>query len=276
MHKNYYYLIIIILISIILISYNQKSIKSPNYLEENKPILNQISKENTSKIIKIIEDINKKNEKIQNLTSKINIHLNQKISINVFGNLYFEKEKNFRMNIFSNFGKELDIGSNENLFWFWSKNSDLYYSEHKNLNQTRLKTPLNPNWLLESLTIMELKKENIEYGKFKNFFIILQKRKGIQNEIVTIATLINPETKRIIGNYLYNQSGKMVASAEINEFYEDIPKKIFITWYEEGITMEWILYDYKINIPINKNIWELPKINSPINIGNPKAYKYRL
>lgn len=271
MHKNHYYLIIIILIPIIFLFYNQKNIKSPNYLEENKPILNQISKENSSKIIKIIEEINEKNKKIKSLTSKLNIHLNHKISINVSGDLYFEREKNFRMNIFSNFGKELDIGSNENLFWFWSKNSNLYYSEHKNLNQTQLKTPLNPNWLLESLTIMELKKENIEFGKFKDFFIILQKRKGIQNETVTIATLINPNNKRIIGNYLYNKYGKMVASAEINEFYEEIPKKIFITWYEEGITMEWILYNYKINIPINKNIWELPLLKNSINIGNPKV-----
>ena len=254
---------------------------TPNYLDLHSKVLEEIPKEKEHEILKIIKKINENNLKINNLfVENVSIKLKQKISLNVSGTMAFQRNKNFRMNIFSNFGKELDIGSNDSHFWFWSKGMNpptLYYANHDNLKRTLLKNPLNPNWLLESLTLMELNTENIEIGKFKNLWVILQKRKGISNENMTIATLIDPINERITGNYLYNSDGKMVASSEILGFYDKIPKRIFIIWYEEGITMEWTLNNPQINSKINSNLFLIPNIYPKINMGDnsqtDKKYK---
>lgn len=234
----------------------------PNYLRQDSEIYIEKIEEKNKEIIEVIDQINKETEKISSLyVGDVSIKLNQKATFKVKGTMAFSRDKNFRMNIYSGFGKEMDIGSNKEYFWFWSRSMNppnLYYYKHSDIKNSSLKSPLNPNWLLESLTIMNLDKSKIEIGRFKNFYIVFQKRLGNRDEEVTIATLINPDTKLISGNYLY-RNGKLVASSEISGHHPNrIPKNIFIIWYEEGITMEWQLNNPKTNVEINQTMWDLP------------------
>jgi len=225
-----------------------------------------------------IDKINNNNSKIISIFAEdITIQLKQNATIVVHGRLAMQKSNLFRLNVWHDiFGQEMDIGSNNDIFWFWSKRmnkSTLYYSKHEDLNKTLLKTPLNPAWLIESMNLNTIDIKNIEVAKFKNFWAIIQQRISALGENVTIVTLIDPKKTAVIGRYLYNQQGKLVASTEVQEFSIDqktnilIPKKLYIIWYSEGITMEWQLNNPKINVIIPNNLWLIPNMKNKINIG---------
>lgn len=240
----------------------------PNYLSSADQISTVPAQEKQHEIFGIIKSINDRNKKLKSLyVPFVNIKVKKDFTVNTTGSIYFQKEKRYRMNVKSLFGQEMDIGSNDTHFWFWSKRMNppnLFVFRHEDLDKAMLKTPLNPAWLIESLTLGELDDDGeIEVGKLNNNWVILQKRKAARNEDVTVATLISKDSMpRILGNYLYKQ-GRMIASTEIDSHYEIegilVPKTMFITWYEEGLTMEWSLENPQINMQISESIWQIPR-----------------
>ena len=101
--------------------------------------------------------------------------------------------------------------------------------------------------------------------------IILNKDINHLGENNTIVTIIDKKTEIILGNYLYNNFGKLVASSEIKEYQKIkdyiLPKIIFIMWKDEGISMEWTLNDIVVDLNVNDNAWNRPNIYPSINIG---------
>jgi hypothetical protein len=68
------------------------------------------------------------------------------------GWLRYEAPRRMRLVLFSHFGRELELGSNNAEFWFWCRRMDwpaLYYAQHG--QRTRLKAPFNPEFVLRSL-----------------------------------------------------------------------------------------------------------------------------
>lgn len=246
----------------------------PSYLATSDQLSANAPTEKTHEIFGVIKSINDRNAKIQSVyIPNINIKLKQGVSAKVEGVLYFQKEKRFRLNVRSVLGPEMDVGSNDTHFWFWSKRMDpphLFYAKHEDLNKTMLKTPLNPAWLLESMALGNLDSENIEVGKFKENWIIIQKRKGTSGEDVVVATLINSKNNTVMGNYLYNAQGKLIASSEILDYYQIndvyVPKHIYITWYEEGVIMEWTLERPSLNVQIPESIWQIPNMPQKVEM----------
>ena len=73
------------------------------------------------------------------------------------GRIFAEKPRNFRMKVTFAGKDEVDIGSNQQEFWFWAaKNPDKYqyFCSYKDLNEGRVKMmplPIQPEWVMESL-----------------------------------------------------------------------------------------------------------------------------
>jgi hypothetical protein len=247
----------------------------PNYLSSADQISTTPTQEKQHEVFGVIKAINDRNEKITSLyVPSINMKIKQKMTVNTTGSMYFQKEKRYRMTVISVFGQEMDVGSNDTHFWFWSKRMDppdLFYARHEDLDKAMLKTPLNPSWLIESLTLGKIDTKNIEVGQLKGNWVVLQKRKAARGEDVTVATLISKEQNpRILGNYLYNSQGKMIASTEVSNYFDMngllVPKTMFITWYEEGLTMEWSLGQPQINVQIPESVWQIPNYPRKVEI----------
>ncbi len=78
-------------------------------------------------------------------------------SIGLQGRIFAEKPRNFRMKVTA-FGKdEVDIGSNQQEFWFWAaKNPDPYqyfcsYGDFQSGRARRMPLPIQPEWVMESM-----------------------------------------------------------------------------------------------------------------------------
>ena len=262
--------IIITLLFLVFLTYWHVTVQRPAPIYVSP--INQISETKNSqfnnKAYEIIKFINDQNSKIDSIYVKnMKIKLQQKnLIFNVSGELAMKKAKNFRLKInHPIFGEEMDIGSNEQYFWFWSKHmkpSALHYAKHKDTNKTMLKTALNPEWMIESLNINPISIENIKITQFKEFIAIIQERVATTGENVTVLILIDPKSQIVMGRYLYNQNEKLIASAEYK------PNKILIIWYEEAIVLKWDLSNIKINSGIDKKMWSMPEFKNKINIGN--------
>jgi hypothetical protein len=113
MHKNLILIILLLFLVILIINKNNK--KEIPKIELNK-LDNGILFEKNSKIDQMSTDLIVK----QGMFS-LNGHLN------------YKKDNNFHMELFSFLSKEMEIGSNDIYFWFWSKNlsKSLFYSCEK-------------------------------------------------------------------------------------------------------------------------------------------------
>jgi hypothetical protein len=246
---------------------------TPVYLSPTDQISQQEKPQPVHEIYDIINTINDRSSKIQSLyITEMPIHLQQgNMAAKVYGELAMEKEKNFRLKVTHRLtGREMDIGSNSSYFWFWSKRMTppaLHYAKHEDLDKTMLRTALNPAWMMESLNISPVDTENIEIGKFKDFWAAIQSRISGTGEKVTVVTLIHPTQKVVVGRYLYNQDGKLIASTEYQDFSGVIPRKILIMWYEEGITLDWDLSGVQTNVGINQQFWVMPDMRNKIDMG---------
>lgn len=251
---------------------------TPVYLSPTDQISKQEKPEPIHEIYDIINTINERNSRIKSIyIADMPIRLKQgNITAKVYGELAMEKEKNFRLKIMHKItGKEMDIGSNNTHFWFWSKRMEppaLHYAKHEDLDKTMLRTALNPDWMMESINVSSVSIENIEIAKFKEFWATIQPRISGNEENVTVVTLIHPVDKVVVGRYLYNQDGKLIASTEYQDFFgltkSFFPRKILIIWYEEGITLDWDLSDVQINVGINPQFWLMPDMKNKIDMGN--------
>lgn len=232
-------------------------------------------------IVQTSPDLSKKNDIQTNenkspkklVVQNLQIRYKQLIAISLYGNLYLEDNK-FRLTANSLFGKELDLGINDQELWYWSKRSKpkgIYYSNIENIDKTMLKAALSPSWLIKALGLSCHNDKNTKIiHNEKNDYIVNMEINHLKQS-QTIVTIIEKNTNKILENCLYDDKGKIIAKASITQHQiideYTIPKKININWYEEGIQMEWTLNQTNISQKINKSVWIKPNIQPSFNIG---------
>ena len=236
------------------------------YLEDAAPIPN-------NKALDLVKKLNQKNSKIKSFYSDdIRIKI-EKVPFKLRAFLCYEKKQNFRMIVKSVVGRELDIGSNSKLFWFWSRRMEpptLNYADYRDLYKTCLKTPLHPLWLMESLGINEIPLNTTVSQKGK-YITISEPRQSTMNTMAVKKTVIDAEKMLIVGHYLF-ESGVLISSAEVTEFSNGLPKTMVIIWHSENVTMYWNLQNTTINQEINPSNWIMPNMKNKINLAEPSSH----
>lgn len=222
-----------------------------------------------------IEKINRRNSKVKSVCFEhvvITTSANKLLSLS--SAIVYEKPKNFRMLTRSKFGLESDVGSNEDNFWFWSKRLNppyLYYSSYENLENSRLKITFNPLWLIDFLGVNEINYKNTNVFKQNNLIGIIETKSNAYENVAKI-TLIDPDKSAVIGHYIINKVGKIIASNEITEFQEVdgilLPKTVQSYLEEEDLKVTWELTNPKVNIAINDQAWEMPDMSKKLDISN--------
>lgn len=233
----------------------------------------QVTDTEQSKIIQLIDEINSQNDKLKTLESVVDIEIKGS-PFSLKGYLWHQKDLNFKMVVNSRTNKELDVGSNPALFWFWSRRMKppaLYYASHEDLYKTRLKTPFHPLWLMECLSVGELKLPD-KVLRNEQYILIEETRKSTLNRWVKKKTLIDVERRAVIGHYLVDLNDNGIASAEVLEFQTVgeflVPKKMKVCWYQENKTLYWTFSNTYTNGQIHPEVWAMPPINETIDMAN--------
>lgn len=216
----------------------------------------------------VIDYINGENAKVRSVYMRqmpIWLTVNG-ISFRARGELAHEKEKFFRLYVTTLVtGKEMDIGSNNDIFWFWSKRMEpaaLYYSKHENISKANLKTPLNPALMIESLNVGPIYVKNVRSTKESGgLHYLMEDRISPAGEKLTVATIINIEKKKVVGRCLMNSRNENVVTTSYAE------KSLKTIWHEECITMEWDMSGAVFNSQLPTRLWVLPECRHKIDMG---------
>jgi hypothetical protein len=107
----------------------------------------------------VIEVVNRNSSQIQSFSTG-RASLSGSGFPSLTASVAFQRARRFRLQAGTGFGAELDLGSNDERFWFWVKRSQppaIYFCRHDQFStsQARKVTPFEPQWLIEALGVME-------------------------------------------------------------------------------------------------------------------------
>jgi hypothetical protein len=115
----------------------------------------------TPTLSQVVEAVNRNNSRIQSFsTSRASISGGGFPTLRA--NIAFERPRRFRLKAAASSltGAELDLGSNEELFWFWVRRNQppaIYFCRHEQfaVSPARQMIPIEPSWLAEALGVAE-------------------------------------------------------------------------------------------------------------------------
>jgi hypothetical protein len=202
--------------------------------------------------------------------------------INLRGRIYAEKPRDFRMKVTLLGKDEVDVGSNNNEFWFWAaKNPDKYqyYCSYKDLNDGRVKqmpVPIQPEWVMETLGLGPFgpaEKYTFEQDSPTSAtFRLVEKTKSPQGYPVRKVIVMNrkemrsPQPQVTAFLLLDDATGKEICSAHITTTQQDratgaiLPHRMELRMPAQKMTMALKLDSVKINDKIAETAFTRPQM----------------
>ncbi len=169
-------------------------------------------------------------------------------------------------------GSELDVGSNEELFWIWIKRNQppaMYYGYHDRLagSAAHQKMPIKPEWLVEAIGFIYLDPSRHYDGPYRRPDGRLEIRTRIPSSAgeMTKSLVVDAQSGWVFEQHLIDPNGKLLASAYNSNHIRDtasgatLPRRTTIRWHETGKEIRLELHDVQINPPtLGENLWAKP------------------
>jgi hypothetical protein len=141
----------------------------------------------------------------------------------------FERQKRFRLRAdMPPMGTQLDVGSNDELFWFWAKEGKpqtLYFCRHEQYasSNARLAMPIDPQWLIEAFGVMEFDPNLPHKGPFtlaKDRLRIDTVRETPEGPVDKI-TILDGSQGWVLEQHQFDVKGQLVVSSFASQHRRD-------------------------------------------------------
>jgi hypothetical protein len=252
--NKYFYVIILFFIILFLFLFKNKP------LTDKETIPEFFVTEENKEILRSIEAINRNFEKINHLKilSKANL-INERL-LSCKASLIYNKNNILKIVIENFFGKQIEVGIDKNGFWFWSKQDNppkRYYFRNEDLKRSNLKTPICPEWILESMGLKKINFENLVFIKDKEKIGIKSFITSSLGEKIIIVTIIDTKKDFVTEKHLFNEKEEIVVSVFYKSYIEKdgilIPDNFVFSWFQEKIFIESCLKEVEINASSSPN-----------------------
>ncbi len=199
------------------------------------------------------------------------------------GMLAVESPRNFRLIASSAFGGEVDFGSNNERFWFWTRRSEqkgIFTARHDQAAHAleRFPIPFQPDWLMEVLGVVPLNAADLslEPGSPARSPVrlvnLVSRRTSPQGDQVTKVTVVDTCHGVIREHALYDATGRIMARAILRGHFQDeitrkvLPSAIDLEWPRTNVHLTLRFRDIEVNpAAIAPQTWALPAIpNTPV------------
>ena len=198
-------------------------------------------------------------------------------------------------------GSELDIGSNDDLFWLWIRRHQppmLLHCRHDQYAQSsaRRLLPIRAEWMPELLGLVTFRPEDRHEGPFP----MADGRIEIRSRIAPTApaaglpppagapegdllksTILDGTTGLVIEQHLFTAAGERLASARTTKHRVDpqsgaaLPRFIEISWPASGIEFQLEIAAISTNVPSTDpgQLWQMPAYEGyePIDLADPSV-----
>ena len=182
--------------------------------------------------------INRNSLSIQNFaTENATIHI-PGLLIPLNARLTFERPKRMRIqgSAFTLTGQEFDFGSNDDIFWLWTRNrgggaNEMWFCRHDlyPVSPVRAAITIDPDWLIEALGIVEFKPTDQHFGPTRTadgHWEIISHCQTPSGQFIK-RTVIDSKTCSVIRQELYNPQNQLLALAESSDIKLERGTKIY-------------------------------------------------
>jgi hypothetical protein len=201
----------------------------------------------------------------------------------------FERPMRFRLRAGTGLtGTEMDLGSNDDLFWFWLQRNQppgIYYCRHSQLAAMAARQmPLEPSWLIEAMGVMGLDPALPHQGPtvLPNDRLRVDTIQNTPNGPVTKITIIDGSQGWILEQQVLNAQGQLVASSVASGHRQDplsglvMPTVVEVSCPSAKLSMRIDLGNVEINhwSVDPANLWAMPSYPNatPIDLADPKTW----
>ena len=207
----------------------------------------------------------------------------------LWASVVFERPRRFRLRAETSlFGSELDLGSNDELFWIWVRRNQpraLYYCRHDQFAGSRAQRmlPIDPRWLIEAFGVAELDPALPHQGPTPaagGRLVVRTVRETLDGP-TTKVTVIEQARGLVLEQHVYDHRGQLVASAVASCHRQDplsgltMPKVVDIYCPKAEFSMRVDLGNVEINRPLGNpaGLWTMPAYqDSPaVNLCDPNT-----
>ncbi len=183
-------------------------------------------------------------------------------------------------------GSELDIGSNDDLFWLWIRRHQppvMLFCRHDRYAQSsaRRLLPLRADWMPELLGLVHFRPEDHHEGPFALPDGKLEVRSRISDpggDLVK-STLLDGTTGLIVEQHLFTAAGERLASVRTSRHRVDpqsgaaLPRFVEVSWPASGIEFQLELASITTNMPSTDpgQLWQMPAYEGyqPVDLADP-------
>jgi hypothetical protein len=117
-------------------------------------------------------------------------------------------------------GPEVDLGANDELFWFWVKRNEppaMYFARHEQFcgSAAQKLLPIEPQWLLDALGFTEFKPTDHHEGPLPAGKGKVEIKSMVQGRCgpMTKRTVLDSHTAVILEQHVYDSGGTLIASS---------------------------------------------------------------
>jgi len=170
-------------------------------------------------------------------------------------------------------GSEIDLGSNDQLFWLWIARAEpagVYYCRHDQIAQAEARqvVPIEPQWLIDALGLPTFPAGMVHSGPYQRSDGSLE----IRSRSVTAAgdrirvTVVDPVHGWVLQQHLVTADGRRLASAYASGHHYDkenavsLPARIEIQLPPAGLSLVIDVGDVAVNQPVGdpQAMWSRP------------------
>lgn len=204
--------------------------------------------------------------------------------------LALERPRRFRLlaTKLSLLGPEVDIGSNDELFWVWVQRNDppaVYYCRHDELAQSpaRQTFPIEPAWLIDALGLARFDPQDVHRGPLMvapDRLEVHSTHHGNEGPITTVTT-VDAQQGWVVELKVYDRGGGLLAKAAASDHRRDplsgivLPYQVDLQWPSAGLAMRINLGEVELNQmeARNNDLWTMPEYpgSQMVNLGDPRV-----
>lgn len=233
----------------------------------------------------LISAINANTQRVHTLQASGSLSIPKLPSLST--EIAFERPRNLRFRAGTRLlGPEIDLGTNDQLFWFWANQDPakgLYFATHEQFAASRVRqlVPVEPEWLKEALGLVELDPQGQIEGPIPaGERVQLRVRQQTGAGEVTKILVVDPKRGTVVEQQLYDPRGQLLGTAKASEheFHQldgvTLPHKIDVEIPQAGLKFQLVMDQQVINRPISgTGTFELPTAQiadaRPIDIADP-------
>jgi len=226
----------------------------------------------------IVSAVNQNSAKIQSLTATgAAITIPDSFGLPILtGNIAAERPGLFRLTAGTSFGQEIDLGSNEELFWLWARRNHppaVYICRHTQFANSAIRQvmPVEPAWFLAAVGMVDIDVSTVFDGPVTSprSSGMVELRTWLHSTGGTLQRVLVIDARRawVLEQHIYDLSGATLLASAVAESYRyypveqvSLPERLSIRLPTAGIAFKINLGEVRINqLPGDRaQLWALP------------------